>query len=128
MDASLVTKIRLVIMADYTCYCWAGADLVGTELKDEFPEWPGILELQKTFSQWNRKFEQHHPEGDGRVYAVDWESFHKEGVSLCQQLKLLAGDAADIYYWPPFEDVNGDSLGRIHIAADIQSRTYNSLP
>lgn len=105
-------------MADYTCYCWVGPDLVGTELEDEFPEYPGIQELQKIFSQWNWKFEQHYPEGDGRVYAVDWKSFHAEGIALCQQLKCVVGEAAEIYYWPPFEDINGDSLGRIHISAD----------
>ena len=122
METLRPSKIRLVIMADYCCYCWVGAKGEGTDLDNEFPEISGIDDMQAAFSAWNWKFEQHDPDDDGRVYAVDWESFHKEGIALCQRLKRLVGEAAEIYYWPPFEDVNGDSLGRIHIAADHYSK------
>lgn len=107
---------RVVIMADYGCYCWVGKEGEGTDLDIEFPNATDIEELHDAFLSWNRKMTFSPVGDDGRLHYFDWEAFHQEGIILCKWLKSVLHENTEVFYVKPFEDQESSwpVISRIH--------------
>ena len=105
----------IVIMADYSEYCWIGENGEGTGLDLEFPDLPEIRALHDAFLTWLCKMTSQLPGNDGRIHDFDWNAFHEEGLFLCKRLKSVLEEATDVCYMKPFEDPKSKKAKLVYI-------------
>ncbi len=86
------------IMADYGCaYAWDAAGVECGLRHLGVPE-----ELEQKFIDWANWFNKSEEE------ELDWQMFHRAGISLAQELKQVVGEQVEVLYHRPFEDPNQD--------------------
>ncbi len=127
MAANRKPKLIYTIMPDYGgAYGWIIRD--GDESNGVGPNhadsegWGGdhpiSAGLHEAFVQWQSLFEGATLADDETALRFDWESFHAQGIVLCQRLKAELGDAVRIVYEKPFEDPKRAQEDRREILAD----------
>ena len=111
-DSATMPIKTITIMADFGNgpYAWLKdasdeSRWVGGNVADAvsgFGEEYGVpAELEKQFADWVMRFECEYNNP-----SFDWNAFHREGMTLCQHLKRVLGEAYRVVYVKPHEDPN----------------------
>lgn len=109
----------ITIMADYGfAYAW-DEDGASTGLADYFPEISEVAEIEAELESWSSWFssaEEFDPN-------FPWEEFNRQGLTLSRRLyQAIKKEKVPVFYWPPFEDPQRGSSGKIAISDNACQR------
>jgi hypothetical protein len=109
--------VTITLMADFVTFAWRHAgppDEISPPLGGgtwDSMSWSDVgedglvdAELRKDLRLWHARFEGGMSCDDQAPYRFDWQSFHADGIALCQRLRKIFGQGYRIRYEKPMED------------------------